>query len=413
MLGLQFRLGVYAQTLQKIFKHEAKLISSNLSTTYRFGEGGIAISKDGSRVAISSQFDGTSSNGGGSVEVFRRSDNTWVFEQKLTGLDTTVGDQYGYSVDIDDRGEKIVVGARRFGSTVAGHGKVYIWNRSGTTWTQWQTLIPPVLSAYEEFGSNVKISGNGSYIVVGSGENINTNEYLDNGSLYTYYLSINTWWPGHKVNSPHYQHYLYFSVGLSLNYAGDELIVSASNNNFPSTGNGIVYSYTRSLLTWTISQTLATGPNANDRLGASVALSSSGNRVVIGIPELDNGISNSGGAVTMVKSNGVWGHEQYLLASDRGIDNYGGERVDISDDGTTIIVSSRHEMGAIYVWKLIGTTWINVDKLLAIDRATGDAYGTRIALSGDGIRIAGSAPYNDHNSLVNPGSVYIHNNILA
>ena len=75
----------------------------------------------------------------GAAYVFTRSGTTWTEQAKLNASDLAVYDKFGHSVDINDNGTYIAVGApgasRTSSSTSSGRGAVYIFTRSGTTWS--------------------------------------------------------------------------------------------------------------------------------------------------------------------------------------------------------------------------------------------------------------------------------------
>ncbi len=98
--------------------------------------------------------------------------------------------------------------------------------------------------------------------------------------------------------------------------------------------------------------------------------------------------------------------ERKLVANDAGPDDWFGYSVAI--DGTTVVVGACGKdgyTGAVYVLRTTdgGATYAQVAKLTASDAATGDYFGSRVAIDGDTVVV--SAYDDDSNSYT--GSAYV------
>ena len=83
-------------------------------------------------------------------------------EQELVRSPSSTSHYYGYSVDMDDDGDTVVIGSY-------GNSKAYVWTRSGTTWTQQVQLAgSQTANASEWFGRSVSISEDGLTVLVGA-----------------------------------------------------------------------------------------------------------------------------------------------------------------------------------------------------------------------------------------------------
>lgn len=94
----------------------------------------------------------------GSAYVFVRAAGVWAFQVKLTATDATLGDQFGYSVDLS--GNTALIGAPMTdepGSINAG--SVYVFNRTGALWTQEAKVIADDAAPDDALGTSVAISG--------------------------------------------------------------------------------------------------------------------------------------------------------------------------------------------------------------------------------------------------------------
>lgn len=103
---------------------------------------------------------GVHPNNFGSATVFRRNGSTWSFEAELMAADAAVNDQFGVSVDVD--GNTAVVGA--FADGNMDWGSAYVYERTGSNWTQVRKLTVNGLLANSRLGWDVTISGD--YIAV-------------------------------------------------------------------------------------------------------------------------------------------------------------------------------------------------------------------------------------------------------
>jgi LPXTG-motif cell wall-anchored protein len=146
----------------------------------------VAMSGDGSRIAIGANGnDGTGSDAG-HVRVYTLIDGTWT----QTGLDIdgeAAGDQSGWSVAMSGDGSRIAIGAYGNGS-YTGHVRVY--TLISGTWTQTGLDIDGE-AAGDESGWSVAMSGDGSRIAIGADYNDGTGSNAGHVRVYT--LIDGTW----------------------------------------------------------------------------------------------------------------------------------------------------------------------------------------------------------------------------
>ena len=72
----------------------------------------------------------------GSVYVYHRSGNTWTQQAKLTASDGEASDYLGGIRNLAIYGDTVVVGARDEDTGGSAAGSAYVFVRSGTTWSQ-------------------------------------------------------------------------------------------------------------------------------------------------------------------------------------------------------------------------------------------------------------------------------------
>jgi trimeric autotransporter adhesin len=147
-----------------------------------------------------------------------------------------------------------------------------------------------------------------------------------------------------------------------------------------------------------VAKLTASGAAAGDLLGYSVAMSSDGSTVAAGAPQR---AGNQGVVYVFTQHAGGWANatqtaELVALAGASG--DKLGSSVAISGDGATVVAGAPGRssgVGAAYVFVRPGGGWSNQNEaaeLTASDAAANDAFGSSIAVSGDGSMVAAGAP---------------------
>jgi hypothetical protein len=138
--------------------------------------------------------------------VFTRSAGTWSQQAYVKASNPGAIDYFGWSVALNADGNALAVGARGEGSSTTGigstpdegassSGAVYVFTRSGGTWSQQAYVKASNTGANDYFGWSVALNGDGNTLAVGaayeasSGTGINStpNEgATDSGAVYVY-----------------------------------------------------------------------------------------------------------------------------------------------------------------------------------------------------------------------------------
>lgn len=173
---------------------------------------------DGDTAVISSHGDDDRGGDSGSAYVFNRSGTVWIQQQKLLAADGATSDNFGASVDIS--GDTVIVGApyHDIGSN-GNQGSVYVYLRTGTVWAQQQQLTAADGLADDTFGVGVTISG--STLAIGAPGD------AWKGSAYIFERSGTTWTEQQILTASDGS--LYDSFGASLGISGDMIIAGAPN----------------------------------------------------------------------------------------------------------------------------------------------------------------------------------------
>jgi hypothetical protein len=116
----------------------------------------------------------------GQVYVFNRNGSVWSETSILTASDGSAGDYFGRNMDIS-RNYLVIGAAHKDVGSITAQGKAYIYNGSGSVWSEEGIIIASDGQLHDFFGSSVAISGD--WIVVGAtGKNIGSDE--DQGKVY-------------------------------------------------------------------------------------------------------------------------------------------------------------------------------------------------------------------------------------
>ena len=111
------------------WRYRQTLVGSGSQNGASFGR---SVAVWGDTIAVGAEHEDVSGvKNTGSVDVFVRTGDAWVLQQKLSPGDPGVEDHYGHAMALYD--DTLVVGTW-------GCDKVYIFERSGDTWTQVQRL---------------------------------------------------------------------------------------------------------------------------------------------------------------------------------------------------------------------------------------------------------------------------------
>ncbi|MFC1837412.1 hypothetical protein ACFLYW_01870 [Thermodesulfobacteriota bacterium] len=157
---------------------------------------------------------------------------------------------------------------------------------------------------------------------------------------------------------------------------------------------GLVFIYKRENNDWQFYQKIRPAESArNDRFGSSI--SASGNYAIIGAPEDDANGDKSGAAYIYKLENGQWVEQTKIVGLDTAENDRFGSSVFIDGDYAVIGAwgddDKGSNSGAAYVFKRDGETWSQHTKLQASDGSSGDYFGKAVTISGDNIIVGNSA----------------------
>lgn len=351
------------------------------------GTGNVGAARQGSSVAVSA--DGNTMIMGGTLEnalaspgaawVFTRNGTTWAQQgEKLVGTGNVGNSAQGSSVALSADGNTAVVGGS---SDDGGKGAIWIFTRSGTTWTQQGSkLVGSDKVGNAGQGVATAISADGNTVISGA-----ANDNGNIGAAWIFTRSGTTWaQQGAKLVGTNSGGTIFqgFSVGISAD--SNTAIVGGP---FDSGNIGATWVFTRSGTTWTEQgpKLVGTGNVGNAQQGYSVAISADGNTIIEGAPT-DN--TDVGAAWIFIRTGSTWSQQGGKFFGSGATSGAIQSRVAISADGNTALLATPNDnsfLGAMWVFTRSGTSWTQRGAKLAGTGSIGSPVeqGIQVALSAD------------------------------
>jgi hypothetical protein len=310
---------------------------------------------DGDTVVAGSTLDNNDrGDNTGAAYVFTRSGDTWTQQAKLTPLDGAPGDRFGESVSVD--GDTVLVGTslKENAAGTPGAGAAYVFTRTGDTWTQQAKLEIDGAESGARFGSAVSLEGDTALV----GAAFEDGGGFNNGAVYVFTRSGTTWTQRARLVAADGRSSrlgvrlaldggtaLVGSVGAAYVFTGSgatwtqqaKLVSSTTRGEFgvrvaldgetavvgepladlAGNNSGAAYVFTRTGDTWTQQTKLtATDAAAEDRFGISVAVQ--GDVALIGATGQDvDGVDNTGAVYVFTRDETTWTQRPSLVATDR------------------------------------------------------------------------------------------------
>jgi hypothetical protein len=300
---------------------------------------------------------------------------------RLNASDATTDDQLGFAVAVS--ADTLVVGAPQAASNA---GRVYVFVRSGTTWSQQQELMP--ITTSDHFGSAVAIDRD--TIVVGA-----PYEQSFVGNAYVFVRNGTSWTQQAALGASGFEHA--FGNGVAIH--GDTIIVGA-----PGQGGvfGTAYGFTRAGVTWTHTDTLSPATNANPGMNFGAAVAFDGTSVLIGAPfsNVNGTITGAAYAFGLDSCFGTLTQEAELRAAGASVNSRVGESVSVSN-GSAIVGASNFDFtntrGAAIVFLRTDPggaacpphtiSWTEQQHLTASDATDNARFGASVSIVGDRVLV--------------------------
>jgi hypothetical protein len=356
-----------------------------------------------------------------------------TFEQHayVKASNTGASDMFACSLAVS--GDTLVIGApeEASGSTGVGgnqadnsapsSGAVYVFVRSGASWTQQAYLKASNTGAADWFGQSVALDGD--TLVVGAGAEdssatgVNGNELDESapnaGAAYVFVRSGGIWSQQAYIKASNTSVGDHFGCSVAL--SGATLLVGAADEDSVAPDSGAAYVFVRNGGVWSQQAWFkASNPGAGDEFGASVSLS--GDMLAVGAlwedssatgingNQLDESAQDSGAAYVFTRSGATWSQAAYLKASNTGANDRFGSCVALSNSSLVVGApleasvstgvngnqndESAPNSGAAYVFVQNGGSWSQQAYLKASNTDAFDGFGNAAALDGETLVVA-------------------------
>jgi hypothetical protein len=447
----------------------------------RFGE---SVALDGDTLAVGAPLESskavgvggdqnnTDAPGSGAVYVFTRAGSIWNQQAYIKAAKAEPSDFFGKSVALD--GDTLAVGAEGEASNATGvggdqnnndspnSGAVYVFLRSGSTWTQQAYIKPSNTGSGDSFGRSVALDGDTLAVgAVGEATNVTgvdgsryDYDARNSGAVYVFLRSGSTWAQQAYIKPSNTGSGDFFGWSVALD--DDTLAVGAhwessnatgvegEQNNDDAKESGAVYVFLRSGSTWTQQAYIkASNTEGGDLFGFSVALDGDtlavgaayedSNATGVGGEETNNSVRDSGAVYVFLRSGSTWTQQAYIKPSNTGSgDSFGWS---VALDGDTLAVGAEGEAsnatgvdgdqnnndakdsGAVYVFLRSGSTWSQRAYIKASNTGSGDFFGRSVALDGDTLAVGtdgeasnatGVDGDQNNDDAINRGAVYAY-----
>lgn len=361
----------------------AIITTENESTNDGFGR---AMSLDGDTLIVGAPFDDEFGTNAGAAYVFVRTAGIWAQQAKLTANDASLGVIFGNSVSIS--GDTAVIGSYRDDDAGTDSGSAYIFQRTGSVWTQQAKLTASDAAVGDFFGISVAISGN--TVVIGAQHDDDAGS--NSGSAYVFTRTGTLWAQQAKLTANDASLGVIF--GNSVSISGDTIIVGCYRDDDAGTDSGSAYIFQHAVGVWSQQAKLTANDAAvGDIFGISVAIS--GDTVVIGASGDDDDGLDSGSAYIFQRMEGVWSQEAKLSTISATDEQYFGNHVSMYGDIVSISAAPADSFlfggGSAYLFGRSGTSWIQRAKLETdvVENIFGENDLIPVAISLDTVIIGG------------------------
>lgn len=439
--------------------------ASNSEANDEFGFS-LSVSSDGSTLVVGAIYedsladgiDGDQSNNAGTnvgaAYVYSRSGSNWIQQAYVKASNSESNDLFGVSVSLSSNGDTLAVGAigedsnsniidgSETDNSTPSAGAVYVFSRSGSTWSQQAYVKASNSDPDDDFGRSVSLSADGNTLVVGAigeesdangigGDQSDNSIAADAGAVYVYSRSGSTWSQQAYIKASNSGLTQNFGFAVSLSGDASTLAVGAFGEKSGADGidgnqadtsasfSGAVYIFAFSGGVWSQEAYVkASNSEDSDRFGRSVSLSDDGNTLAAGANnersaddgingnQADNSALSAGAVYVFSRSGTTWSQQAYVKASNSEASDQFGRSVSLSGNGNTLAVGAIGEAsaadgiggdesdntgtdtGATYVFSRSGSTWSQQAYVKASNSEGGDRFGLYVSLNSDGSLLA-------------------------
>jgi hypothetical protein len=189
---------------------------------------------------------GDLSTANGIGRIFNRVGATWSLQANITPSSPIPGQGYAEAVTINDSGDVILVGAPQ--ATISGNlaaGAVYVYNRTGSSWSQTQIITPNDTAPQQAFGVSISLNANGNTAMIGAYafDGSSGSQSNNQGKVYYFQNINNTWQQTQSFQSPNIAGSEFFGSAVAMNKNDLIAVIGAPGNDVGNTNVGAAYVY--------------------------------------------------------------------------------------------------------------------------------------------------------------------------
>ena len=351
----------------------------------------VSLSGDGTRVAIGAKLNDDGGSDSGHVRVFEYDSSTWV---QLGGdIDgEAVGDKSGISVALSSDGSRIAIGARLNDDRGSDSGHVRVLEYASSIWVQVGDDIDGE-SNNDLSGHSVSLSRDGTRVAIGAPGSDDGGWGHDYGHVRVFEYHSATWVQvGDDIDGK--AKYDRSGYSVSLSHDGTRVAVGSPHNDGGGSNAGHVRVFDYDSTSWVQVGGDIDGEASGDESGHSVSLCGDGSRVAIGAVLNANSGVDAGHVRVFEFDSSIW----YQVGGDiagKAAGDQSGYSVSLSDDGNRVGIGAPYnkdggvEAGHVrlYYYDNFTMSWSQMGADL--NGSVGyDVFGHAVSLSGDGDKLA-------------------------
>jgi len=335
---------------------------------------------------------------------FNATTQTWTEEAKIYAFDGLFNDRFGIAVDIYDDGAGgglALVGAYQSNDAGRDSGSAYVFRSAGGGWGHEAKLLASDTAPGDLFGRSVSLAVGGpndEYAIIGSP--LDDDDGTNRGSAYVFRRDASGLWA--QVAKLHGddslpQDQFGFAVDLAIEPESNDIyaLAGAWRDDEGAFDAGAAFIFKTQLdkggqTEWVqIAKLLPPDPQFSDQFGYSVDLdiTAETRAAIISMWQYD-GVGTNSGAAYVFRDNGVkWALDSRLTPLDAASGDRFGSDVAISGDAALVGAYLHDDLdlmnnGAAYLFRKNGLNWIQEAKIVAKDAADEDQFGFSVDLLG-------------------------------
>ncbi|MEW6746354.1 MAG: FG-GAP repeat protein [Planctomycetota bacterium] len=344
---------------------------------------GWSVAQSGDWLLVGACLDDDRAFGSGSAYLFHQVGSpgvgsAWSQAQKLTASDGGYFDWYGFSTAIE--GEVAVIGAPQGDAPgVPLAGAAYVCRYDGSVWQEVQKLTASDAGPSDFLGSALAMADP----VIAVGAPYDDDGGVNAGSAYLFLRDGSAWRQDQKLVASDVRAHDGFGCAVAVN--SDIVLVGADQGGPTGQVSGAAYVFRFNGTLWVEEAKLTAGDaDPMDQFGYSVATDI--DLAIVGAPFDDEAGENVGAVYVFRCWGATWVEEQKLLPDTSRPDTRFGTAVAVRDgllvmgapgEGETIAGA-----GAAYLYAEQGGQWVRLRELAASDAASGDSLGGAVAIDG-------------------------------